>query len=139
MYKRCIIIYLNLPNFCLPLGPSRRGAGSGGRIVIKLTEQFLFRGVLAAWGGQSSTSAYGSPGTVYIETHIGDDEYKLLMIDNLNRGEAFQVLLNEPGMSEYKFDEVKLVRNAVLALAKVLSSAFFLVAHTREKRKYQML
>lgn len=87
--------------------------------MIKLTEQLMFRGVLAAWGGHSSSSVHGSPGTVYLQTNIGDDEYKLLLIDNMNRDEKFQVLLNEPGMNEYHFDEVKLVRKAVLALAKV--------------------
>lgn len=72
-------------------------------------------------------SAHGSPGTVYIENNIGDDKYKLLLIDNLNRDEKFQVLLNEPGISEYKFDEVRLVRKAVLALAKVCFDYFYIL------------
>ncbi|KAK3724602.1 hypothetical protein QZH41_005193 [Actinostola sp. cb2023] len=99
-------------------GPSNQGGGSGGRIVIRLTEPFIFRGVLAAWGGHSSTSQYGSPGTLYIQTNIGDDEYKLLIVDNLNRDEKFQLVLDEPGTDKYRFNEVKLVRKAVLALKK---------------------
>lgn len=81
----------------------------------------MFRGVLAAWGGSSTNSEHGSPGTVYIQTNIGDDEYKLLFVNNLNRDEKFQVLLDETATDEYRFDEVKLIRKATLALKKVSS------------------
>lgn len=80
----------------------------------------MFRGVIAAFGGNSATSEYGSPGTVYIQTNIGDVEYSLLVVDNLNRDEKFQLPLYERRSKKYTFNEIKLLKNAVVALLKVL-------------------
>lgn len=84
-----------------------------------MTKAFIFRGKLAAVGGESSSSNHGSPGTVYIKTHIGDDVYKLLCVDNQHRDEKFKLILNEPGTNEYRFSEVRLLRKAVVAVNAV--------------------
>lgn len=63
---------------------SANGAGSGGRISIYLSEYMLFNGNVIATGGGGSYP--GGPGTVYIQSTVGDDEWRELWIDNLNRG-----------------------------------------------------
>lgn len=84
-----------------------------------MTKPFIFRGKLAVEGGKSSSSNHGSPGTLYIQTSIGNDVYKLLCVDNLDRDEKFKLILDEPGTNEYRFSEVRLVRNAVIAVNAV--------------------
>jgi hypothetical protein len=65
---------------------SENGGGSGGRISIYLSEYMLFNGNLVATGGNAVHK--GGPGTVYVQTDVGDDSWKELWIDNLNRGDV---------------------------------------------------
>jgi hypothetical protein len=46
----------------------------------------LFNGNLVATGGNAVHK--GGPGTVYVQTDVGDDSWKELWIDNLNRGDV---------------------------------------------------
>lgn len=105
-------------------GSSYNGAGSGGRIAVLLTNPLIYQGIISSIGGRShrSSPAHGSPGTVYVETTIGDDVHRFLQVDNANdQNTALQVLLAEDGITIYNFDEIRLVRWGVLA-AKQASS-----------------
>lgn len=95
-------------------------------MTVTLMKPFIFRGKLLVEGGESSSSNHGSPGTLYIQTSVGDEIYKLLCVDNLNRDEKFELVLNEPGTNEYRFSEVRLVRKAVITVSAVSKVTFVL-------------
>ena len=87
---------------------------------MNLTEQYIFQGVLTALGGASSSNQqHGSPGTVYVDVNVGDEPYRMLQVDNLNRDETFKVFLVESGTTLFRFEKVHLVRRAVLAVKQV--------------------
>ena len=62
------------------------GGGSGGRIAVYLSEYMLFNGDLVATGG--SAVYPGGPGTVFVQTDVGNDRWRELWINNLGRGEG---------------------------------------------------
>jgi len=75
--------------------------------------------VITSLGGNSVTSSHGGPGTVYVETTIGNTTNRFLQIDNTGRSETLQVRLSEASSEVYYFDEVKLLRKGVLAAQQV--------------------
>lgn len=100
-------------------GPSQNGAGSGGRIAIILTKPLIYQGVIISLGGLSVSKHHGSPGTVYVETNIGNVTHRFLKIDNAGRSESHPVFLAEGASEEYYFDEVRLLRSGVLRAKQV--------------------
>ncbi len=100
-------------------GSSSHGGGSGGRIGIYLSQPFVFRGAIAAFGGTGSPS--GGPGTTYIEVSDGVSVQRILRIDGMNRDETagFKVFLDEPGGYYHVFDDIELTRKAFVSLQRV--------------------
>ena len=60
------------------------GGGSGGRILVFLSELLNYRGKLIAVGGPGY--GHGSPGTVYVQSDIGVDRHSQIWVDNRVRG-----------------------------------------------------
>ena len=83
-----------------------------------LTERFIFGGTLSALGGASGGSYHGSPGTVFVNVTVGEEPYRLLQIDNNNRG-TLPVTLAETNTAFYEFERVHLVRQGTLNLKQV--------------------
>ena len=100
------------------VGPSDEGAGSGGRIAVYLTEYFIFGGVLSALGGTSDNDHHGSPGTVFLNVTVGEESYRILQIDNINRVDL-PVTLAESSTTAYEFERIHLVRRGVLKVKQV--------------------
>ncbi|KAK3755992.1 hypothetical protein QZH41_003345 [Actinostola sp. cb2023] len=107
-------------------GNANGGGGSGGTVIVETLYLKGYGtiechgGVITSLGGNSVTSSHGGPGTVYVETTIGNTTNRFLQIDNAGRSEALQVRLSEASSEVYYFDEVKLLRKGVLAAQQVL-------------------
>ena len=108
-------------------GPSYKGAGSGGRIAVHLTQPFIFGGILTALGGTSSSrsSYHGSPGTVFVKVTIGKEPFRMIQVDNNNRNTLLSVTLAESKTTMYVFETIHLVRNGALNIKEVLKSKYW--------------
>ena len=73
---------------------------------------------MSALGGASGRSYHGSPGTVFVNVTVGEEPYRLLQIDNNNRG-TLPVTLAETNTVFYEFERVHLVRQGMLNLKQV--------------------
>ncbi|WAR26297.1 TENX-like protein [Mya arenaria] len=62
------------------------GGGSGGRICVDLAESLRYLGSFTALGGTSSGAYHGSPGTIWVNTTMGDDVSTHLWADHANKG-----------------------------------------------------
>lgn len=85
-------------------------------------DYFNFEGNLQATAGSVTYGTEGSPGTVYIQSTVGNDVTRLLKLDNVARGNeaacGYPTYLDEPGAT-YEFNEVDLRRRACLRLKSV--------------------
>ena len=98
------------------------GAGGGGRVAVFLSENYAFHGELQAHGGDGS--AYGPPGTVYLQYDNDVSVHRELRVDNLNRGSTescdYATILNETD-TDYDFVKLDLRRKACLQIVQVSS------------------
>ena len=83
-----------------------------------LTERFIFGGTLSALGGASGRTYHGSPGTVFVNVTVGEEPYRLLQIDNNNKG-TLPATLAETNTAFYEFERVHLVKQGTLNVKQV--------------------
>jgi len=108
------------------LGSSTGGGGSGGRIAVHFTTS-TFTGTFAAYGGAGgSTNAAGGPGTVFTKDYttgfrtliIGNNNNVIMQNDISTPSTTLGTIawLVEPGVTNFVVDEVRLLKNAGLAI-----------------------
>ena len=83
-----------------------------------LTDRFIFGGTLSALGGASGRTYHGSPGTVFVNVTVGEEPYRLLQIDNNNKG-TLPATLAETNTAFYEFERVHLVKQGTLNVKQV--------------------
>lgn len=89
-----------------------------------LIERFIFGGTLSALGGTSDRDHHGSPGTVFVNVTFGAEPYRMVQIDNNNRG-TLPVTLGEPNSILYEFERTHLVRKGTLNVKQVRKLLMF--------------
>lgn len=99
------------------------GGGAGGRLAIHYSQK-TFNGTISTYGGAGSYP--GGPGTIFMKDYTYN--YTLLVVDNGGNAASDLTItsmastrgsvawLTEPNVTSYYFDEVRISRNAGLAV-----------------------
>ncbi|KAL5010959.1 hypothetical protein ScPMuIL_013264 [Solemya velum] len=94
--------------------------GSGGRVTLLIKNDVnFFHGEFLVSGGEGSYSgdlSDGGPGTAYWSENRYGVDYNYFILDNLGRDWNHYTVLDEPGKTEYVFDEVFMYGSSTLQL-----------------------
>lgn len=92
--------------------------GSGGRISLNLDTEINFNGKYNPLGGsgQQGYMSDGGPGGVYIKDVRNSRTYEQLHLDNNKRTWDHYFILDEPGKTNYFFNDIYMFNNVSLQL-----------------------